>query len=73
MIIDVRQWVQGKKRNENLDWDEILPKAPLLKQRELPQDALVGVVHNIGYWKQDGGPQANFNLYAVVLFMSKSL
>lgn len=72
LVVDVRAWIQGRRRNEKLDWEEVLAKAPLLKKKEIPQDSLVGVVHNMGHWG-DELPAVNLNLYAVILFMSNPL
>ena len=71
LIVDARAWIQGKRHRDDLDWQDILVRAPLMKKQEVPDEALVGVVHNIGYWMGSDGPMVNLNLYAVIVFMSK--
>ena len=70
-MVDARPWIQGKRRKEELDWDTILPLAPILKNTEIPEDSIVGVIHNIGFWgKEENNNFVSFNLFGIVLFCS---
>ena len=70
MIFDVREWFQGAKKGESLDWPALLPKAPVMRNCEVPDNSLVGVIHGVGCWGKEGDYMVNLNLFAVVLAMS---
>lgn len=70
-VFDLREWYQGSKRGEDLNFGKILPEAPLLINEEITVESLVGVLYTMGYWvRQSGPPQLNLNLLGVVLLVS---
>ena len=71
-MFDVRPWIPGSKRKEALDWDVILTKATILRRKNVPLDALVGVIHNIGYWGSKDDALVNLNLFGVILLMTRT-
>lgn len=71
LALDARPWVQGNKANKDTDWDTILVKTPVIKNEEIPEDSIIGVIHNMGYWGQEGSAMISLNLFAVVILCSR--
>ena len=67
LVLDVRAWISGARSKEELDWDRILPQAPILKNQEIPLGSMVGVVHNIGHWGVTNNWNVSLNIFAVIL------
>ena len=73
-VFDLREWYQGSKKGQDLNFGKILPEAPLLIGEEIPVESLAGVLYTMGYWtRQNGPPQLNLNVLGVVLLLSPQM
>ncbi|GJF01036.1 hypothetical protein PsYK624_173420 [Phanerochaete sordida] len=70
-VFDLREWYQGDKVDEKPLFGQILAKAPLLVDEEIPVESFVGVLYTAGYWMRDKELNLNLNILGVVLFMSR--
>ena len=70
-VFDLREWYQGDKIEEKLLFGQILAKAPLLVDEEMPTESFVGVLYTAGYWMREKELNLNLNILGVVLLLSR--